>query len=160
MSTRVSSGLTLFKHSSPSFRSQQPCSYSNPSEDIRIGRWCTLAGSHLRSLSLRARALHLNTRIDARLFAPCFKTGRLQPLRQHPSRCHIIPISKLYIVSLQEERPDNTRSWRTSYLQSALKTVDSIPKHTSITTLEPAKPKQPLTRERHIFSRRTSHQEL
>ena len=41
----------------------------------------------------------------------------------------------------------------------ALKTVDSIPKHTSITTLEPAKPKQLLTRERHIFSRRTSHQE-
>src|SRR5919202_1062897 len=40
-STRVSSGFTLFRHSSPSFGSQQPCSYSNPSEDIRIGRWCT-----------------------------------------------------------------------------------------------------------------------
>jgi len=41
-STRVSSGFTLFRHSSPSFGSQQLCSYSNPSENIRIGRWCTL----------------------------------------------------------------------------------------------------------------------
>ncbi|KAL3237325.1 hypothetical protein RNJ42_00859 [Nakaseomyces bracarensis] len=40
-STRVSSGFTLFRHSSPSFGSQQLCSYSNPSEDIRIGRLCT-----------------------------------------------------------------------------------------------------------------------
>uniref|UniRef100_A0A0D2ZVE3 Uncharacterized protein n=1 Tax=Brassica oleracea var. oleracea TaxID=109376 RepID=A0A0D2ZVE3_BRAOL len=54
-STRVSSGFALFRHSSPSFGSQQLCSYSNPSEDIRIGRWCTREGSHLRSLSLRAR---------------------------------------------------------------------------------------------------------
>ncbi|KAJ5807219.1 hypothetical protein N7447_011231, partial [Penicillium robsamsonii] len=29
--------------------------YSNPSEDFRIGRWFTRKGSHLRSLSLRAR---------------------------------------------------------------------------------------------------------
>src|SRR6267154_6351164 len=83
-STRVSSGFTLFRHSSPSFGSQQLCSYSNPSEDIRIGRWCTLTGSHLRSLSLRARVFHPNTRIDVRLLGPCFKTGRLRPLRQHP----------------------------------------------------------------------------
>ena len=41
-STRVSSGFTLFRHSSPSFGSQQLCSYSNPSEDIRIGRWCAI----------------------------------------------------------------------------------------------------------------------
>ena len=40
-STRVSSGFTLPKHSSPSFGSDQRRSYSNPSEDIRIGRWCT-----------------------------------------------------------------------------------------------------------------------
>ena len=46
-----------------------------------------LLGSHLRSLSFRVRVLHPNTRIDVRLLGPCFKTGRLQPLRQHPSRC-------------------------------------------------------------------------
>ncbi|KYG40185.1 hypothetical protein M433DRAFT_78556, partial [Acidomyces richmondensis BFW] len=27
-----------------------------------------------------------NTRIDVRLLGPCFKTGRRQPLRPHPSR--------------------------------------------------------------------------
>src|SRR6201995_3743078 len=85
-STRVSSGFALLRHSSPSFGSQHTCSYSNPSEDVGIGRWCTLAGSHLRSLSLRARVFHPNTRIDVRLLGPCFKTGRLRPLRQHPSR--------------------------------------------------------------------------
>src|SRR6266550_9231799 len=89
-STRVSSGFTLFRHSSPSFGSQHLCSYSNPSEDFRIGRWCTLAGSHLRSLSFRARVFHPNTRIDVRLLGPCFKTGRLQPLRQHPSRSAVL----------------------------------------------------------------------
>src|SRR6476661_5166909 len=45
-STRVSSGFTLFRHSSPSFGSQQICSYSNLSLKIQIGRWCTLARSH------------------------------------------------------------------------------------------------------------------
>ena len=83
-STRVSSGFTLFRHSSPSFGSQQLCSYSNPSENIRIGRWCTHTGSHLRSLSLRVRVLHPNTRIDVRLLGPCFKTGGIESLRQHP----------------------------------------------------------------------------
>jgi hypothetical protein len=85
-STRVSSGFTLFRHSSPSFGSQQLCSYSNPSENIRIGRWCTPKGPHLRSLSLRVRVLHPNTRIDVRLLGPCFKTGGLKSLRQHPSK--------------------------------------------------------------------------
>ncbi|KAG7691308.1 hypothetical protein KL930_005391 [Ogataea haglerorum] len=83
-STRVSSGFTLFRHSSPSFGSQQLCSYSNPSENIRIGRSCTLAGPDLRSLSLRVRVLHPNTRIDVRLLGPCFKTGGIGSLRQHP----------------------------------------------------------------------------
>ena len=44
-STRVSSGFTLPKHSSPSFGSDQRRSYSNPSEDIRIGRWCAPQGA-------------------------------------------------------------------------------------------------------------------
>lgn len=34
-------------------------------------------GSHLRSLSLRARVCHPNTRVDVRLLGPCFKTGRV-----------------------------------------------------------------------------------
>ena len=89
-STRVSSGFALLRHSSPSFGSQHTCSYSNPSEDVGIGRWCTLAGSHLRSLSLRARVFHPNTRTNVRLLGPCFKTGRLRPLRQHPSRCAVL----------------------------------------------------------------------
>ncbi len=43
-------------------------------------------GSHLRSLSLRVRVLHPNTRIDVRLLGPCFKTGGLRSLCQHPSQ--------------------------------------------------------------------------
>ena len=82
-STRVSSGFALFRHSSPSFGSQQLCSYSNPSKKSGSvdGAPC---GSHLHSLSFRARVFHPNTRTDVRLLGPCFKTGRLEPLRQHP----------------------------------------------------------------------------
>ena len=47
-------------------------------------------GSHLRSLSLRAWVCHPNTRVDVRLLGPCFKTGRLQPLRQRPCRSAIL----------------------------------------------------------------------
>ena len=36
------------------------------------------------SLSLRARVWHSNTRRYVRLLGPCFKTGRLKPLCQHP----------------------------------------------------------------------------
>ena len=38
-STRVSPGFTLFRHRSPSFGSQQICSYSNLSQ-VTIGRQC------------------------------------------------------------------------------------------------------------------------
>ena len=58
-----------------------------------------LKGSHLRSLSFRVRVLHPNTRIDVRLLGPCFKTGRLQPLRQHPSRCADLSPGWLHVVS-------------------------------------------------------------
>ena len=40
-STRVSPGFTLFRHRSPSFGSQQICSYSNLSQ-VMIGRQCLL----------------------------------------------------------------------------------------------------------------------
>ena len=36
------------------------------------------------SLSLRAWVFHPNTRRHVRLLGPCFKTGRLKPLCQHP----------------------------------------------------------------------------
>lgn len=82
-STRVSSGFTLFRHSSPSFGSQHTCSTADPSENVWSGRRCTLKSSQL-SLSLRTRVFHPNTRRHVRLLGPCFKTGRLKPLCQHP----------------------------------------------------------------------------
>jgi hypothetical protein len=42
--------------------------------------------SRLRSLSLRVGVFHPNTRMIDRLLGPCFKTGRLRPLRQRPCR--------------------------------------------------------------------------
>src|SRR5271156_4744644 len=53
-------------------------------------------GSHLRSLSLRVWVLHPNTRTNVRLLGPCFKTGRLQPLRQHPSRSAVLGPRRLH----------------------------------------------------------------
>jgi hypothetical protein len=82
-STRVSSGFTLFKYSSPSFGSQQICSYSNLSKNFKIGRWCPLQVPSL-SLSFRMWVWHPNTRIYVRLLGPCFKTGRIKPFCQHP----------------------------------------------------------------------------
>jgi hypothetical protein len=38
------------------------------------------------SLSFRARVCHPNTRRHVRLLGPCFKTGRLKPLCQHPKQ--------------------------------------------------------------------------
>jgi hypothetical protein len=63
-STRVSPGFTLLRHSSPSFGSQQICSYSNLSQ-VTIGRWCHpvltrvshLSKTSLPSLSFRIRVL-------------------------------------------------------------------------------------------------------
>jgi len=47
-------------------------------------------GSHPLSLSLRARVWHPSTRIDVRLLGPCFKTGRILPLSQHPRRSAVL----------------------------------------------------------------------
>jgi hypothetical protein len=82
-STRVSSGFTLLRHSSPSFGSQQVCSYSDLS---KISRPVDGANIPPNSLSLRIRVWHPNTRILVGLLGPCFKTGRLKPFRQHPKR--------------------------------------------------------------------------
>ena len=83
-STRVSSGFTLFRHSSPSFGSQHACSTADPSQKVRSGRRCSPWQRSQLSLSLRIWVFHPNTRRHVRLLGPCFKTGRLKPLCQHP----------------------------------------------------------------------------
>ena len=83
-STRVSSGFTLFRHSSPSFGSQHTCSTADPSQKVWSGRRCSPRQGSQLSLSLRAWVFHPNTRRYVRLLGPCFKTGRLKPLCQHP----------------------------------------------------------------------------
>ena len=83
-STRVSSGFALLRNSSPSFGSQHTRSTARPSENIRLGRRCSPQGRSQLSLSLRARVFHPNTRRHVRLLGPCFKTGQLKPLCQHP----------------------------------------------------------------------------
>ncbi len=45
-STRVSSGFTLPRNSSPSFGSQHACSHSDPSRVFKTGRCCTVARWH------------------------------------------------------------------------------------------------------------------
>lgn len=77
-STRVSSGFTLSRYSSPSFGSQQLCSTEAPEQF-----WHS-AGLGVLSLSLRTGVLYPNTCIDVRLLGPCFKTGGLEGLCQHP----------------------------------------------------------------------------
>src|SRR5260221_12231993 len=84
-STRVSSGFTLFRHSSPSFGSSHTRSTADQSQTVWSGRRCPpRQRSHL-TLSLRAWVFHPNTRGHVSLLGPCFKTGRLKPLRQHPN---------------------------------------------------------------------------
>src|ERR1700761_906755 len=88
-STRVSPGFTLFRHRSPSFGSQQICSYSNLSQVIDRSivplarRQGSYLSSKLHSLSLRIRVFHPNTRIYVRLLGPCFQTGQRKPFRQN-----------------------------------------------------------------------------
>ena len=82
-SIRVSSDFTLFRHSSPSFGSQQIRSYSDLSKESRPVDGAP-EGSHLHLLSFRARVCHPNTCVCVGLLGPCFKTGRLKPFRQHP----------------------------------------------------------------------------
>ena len=51
-------------------------------------------GSHLHSLSLRIRVFYPNTRTTVRLLGPCFKTGHLHPLSQHPHQSANLSQSK------------------------------------------------------------------
>ena len=101
-STRVSSGLTLFRHSSPSFGSQQIRSYSNLSKNLSRSvddappsqtRALTSAGRTCLYFHCASRVCHPKTCVYARLLGPCFKTGRLKPFCQHLKR--VCDVSKL-----------------------------------------------------------------
>ena len=77
-STRVSSGFAPLKHSSPSFGSQHACSHSNPSQKIKVGRWCTPQSRSHPSASLYLPSFHTpSTCMHVRLLGPCFKTGQM-----------------------------------------------------------------------------------
>src|SRR3569623_298387 len=86
-STRVSPGYTLLRHSSPSFGSQQICSYSNLLQANDRSMMPPLSVCHeiltsdnqcypLLSLRIHDGFSHPNTRIYVRLLGPCFKTGQ------------------------------------------------------------------------------------
>src|SRR5258708_37093392 len=83
-STRVSSGFTLFRHSSPSFGSQHTCSTADPSQKVWSGRRCSPRHGSQLSLSLRVRVSHPNTLTHVTLLGPFFKTVRLMHLSHYP----------------------------------------------------------------------------
>jgi len=77
-STRVSSGFTLFRHSSPSFGSQHTCSTADPSSETQV-RASMPSMTEVSTFTFITRSvLHPNTRRHVRLLGPCFKTGRLR----------------------------------------------------------------------------------
>jgi len=57
---------------------------ADASQKVCSGRRCSPRQGSQLSLSLRARVFHPNTRRHVRLLGPCYKTGRLKPLCQHP----------------------------------------------------------------------------
>ena len=63
-STRVSSGFTPLRHSSPSFGSRQVCSHSNPSEKIKVSRRCTPQGDPTNQLPY---ALRVYSTVDSHI---------------------------------------------------------------------------------------------
>ena len=54
-STRVSFSFTPLRHSSPSFRSRQACSHSNPSQKIKVGQRCNPQGDPASQLPCALR---------------------------------------------------------------------------------------------------------
>ena len=82
-STRVSPGFALLRHSSPSFGSQQMCSYSDLSPWIKTGRRCSCLDSYFHF------AYEFKPHILAHVYGllgPCFKTGRMTPCRSTQRR--------------------------------------------------------------------------
>ncbi len=89
-STRVSPGFTLLRHSSPSFGSQQICSYSNllqANDRSMMPSACSKILTSVEQVNLyfhyASGFSHPNTRIYVRLLGPCFKTGQRKPFHQH-----------------------------------------------------------------------------
>ena len=80
-STRVSSGFTLLRYSSPSFGSQRTRSHSNLSPRVQAGRLgknisCCFHCAYGDKRYILAHAYGL--------LGPCFKTGHFKPLRSTP----------------------------------------------------------------------------
>ena len=114
-STRVSSGFALLRNSSPSFGSQHTRSTARPSENIRLGRRCSPQGRSQLSLSLRARVFHPNTREHVTLLGPCFKTGRLKPLCQHPAKAFLTPHRRIRREAITHPKvPHSSRPFPTT----------------------------------------------
>ncbi|EGN91295.1 hypothetical protein SERLA73DRAFT_80747 [Serpula lacrymans var. lacrymans S7.3] len=103
-STRVSSGFTLFRHSSPSFGSQHTRSTAGPSQKFWSGRRCPPRQRSQLSLSLRARVLNTQTLAGIILSMDVSRSPKptrghaefLNPNRRirskaitHPEGCHI-----------------------------------------------------------------------
>ncbi|KZV63441.1 hypothetical protein PENSPDRAFT_709319, partial [Peniophora sp. CONT] len=63
--------------------------------NLESGRRCRPRQPSQLSLSLRAWVFHPNTRGHVRLLGPCFKTGRLKPLRQHPTKAVLPPSHRI-----------------------------------------------------------------
>ena len=83
-STRVSSGFALFRHSSPSFGSQQYCSGWNA---LTMSQHPPNLVSFILFAFTAPMGLRLpSTRSIAKLLGPCFKTGRIAPFRGDPHR--------------------------------------------------------------------------
>ncbi len=110
-STRVSSGFTLLRHSSPSFGSQQMRSYSNLSRS-RIGRSMMRFGHAERRSHLGCQAAftfiaplgfgHPKTCAHVRLLGPCFKTGGK---RQSEPRIPVVLLTGWHSERHQERFP-------------------------------------------------------
>ena len=101
-SIRVSPDFTLLKHSSPSFGSDPYRSYSNLSQEIKVGRLCKTEKSKLL-LSFRVQVYHPHTRDRGRLLGPCFKTGRKKPF-SHRRRTTLLTLIKAKKPALQKSR--------------------------------------------------------
>ena len=141
--TRVSSGFTLPRHRSPSFGYQLLRSHSvldapftTPDGWARAPAFIYFNRFRPNSLSFRRNRVSftLGTRclatpdapknsatcVRVRLLGPCFKTGRLQPLRQHPSRSAVLGPGRLHKLNQSEERHQLTQFLRRCYLMPTL----------------------------------------
>jgi len=76
-------------HSSPSFRSWQVCSHSNPSHIIRVSRRCNPQGDPINQLSCALWVFSLVTHTHVRFLGLCFNTGRMGSLHADAWSTHL-----------------------------------------------------------------------